>query len=66
MHDKVEDTEEEKRGETGGGEGVDRLVDDQEPDYQGDDDDDDEKGDGGDDCDVGDDEDDGNGPDEIL
>lgn len=31
VHDKVEDTEEEKRGEPRGGEGVDRLVDDQEP-----------------------------------
>ena len=52
---------------------MDRLVDDQEPDYQGDDDDwegdvsDDEHGDGGsDDVDVGYDEDGGNGPSEIF
>ena len=62
VHDKVEDTEEEKRGEPRGGEGVDRLVDDQEPDYQGDEDDEDGGGSG----DDGDYEDDGNGPGEIL
>ena len=70
VHDKVEDTEEEKRGEPRSCEGVDRLVDDQEPDYQGDDDDEDgDVGvdeDGGGSGDDGDYEDDGNGPGEIL